>query len=366
MKFTILKEHLERALVTAERFAGKNVTLPILGNVLIEADEASLKITGTNLEYAVQITIPGRGGKGGKISVPAKIISALVQTIKEEKITLEEKQGHLLVHTEQRDIKINGMPAEDFPLVPKVKKTAFFSVDSFSLKENIEKTIPAVSFSEFKPELSGLFFLIHANNSILAATDTFRLAESAVEISGSGEGLPVSFILPQRIAQELTRIWGKEESTVRVTIGENQAMFENGEVKIISRLIEGSFPDYGGVIPKSHDASCEISRYELIDAVKSSSIFSSKLQEVKLRFEEKTLTVMAANTEVGEYKTTLPITPVKSSVELGFNYRYLLDGLGVLAGDKCFLGLGNGSSPTLLRSTTDPAFIYILMPIQMN
>lgn len=366
MKFILLKEHFERAVSIAERFTGKNVTLPVLGNILVEADESSIKISATNLEYAIQISIPGKGIKKGSVCVPAKTLNSLIQSTKEEKITLEEKQGNLVVSTEQREIKINGLATEDFPLIPHVKKTSFFSIESEVLAEGIGKTLPATSISEFKPELSGIFFQIHGKQGKIAATDTFRLAEKTIELSAGGEGLPVSFILPHKIAQELPRVWGKREEVVKITVGENQVLFECGGIKITSRLIEGSFPEYGGVIPKTHVISCEVARQELIDSVRASSIFASKLQEIKFFFKEKTLLITATNQEVGEYKTTLIITPIKTEQILSFNHRYLLDGLTVLEGEQCFLGLGGTTAPTLLKSVTDPSFIYIVMPIQLT
>ena len=137
MKFICLKENLEKALIIAERFTGKNITLPILGNILLETSETALFVTATNLEYAIRIKVAGKIEKAGRVSVPAKIVSSLLQSTRSEKVDLEEKQGSLFIKTDTRDIRINGIIAEDFPLLPKIKKTYSVTVDGPSLVNNL-------------------------------------------------------------------------------------------------------------------------------------------------------------------------------------------------------------------------------------
>src|SRR3989338_8087583 len=210
MKFSCVKENLERALSTAERFTGKNITLPILSNVLLEVKGNELTVTGTNLEYAVELKVPGKGLKEGRVSVPAKILNSLLQSLNEEKVELEEKGNNLFIHTVLRNTRINGMSAEDFPLIPKIKKTISVSVEASSFKLGMEKLLPAVSASEFKPELTGVYVHFSPKNIKLAATDTFRLAEKVLPFKGQ-EGETFSFILPQRVALELSRIISDQE-----------------------------------------------------------------------------------------------------------------------------------------------------------
>lgn len=376
MKFLCLKEKLEKALVVAERFTGKNVTLPILGNVLLETDETMLYVTATNLEYAVRIKVPGKVLRSGKVSVPAKIVSSLVQSTRFEKIDLEEKRGNLFITTDTRNSMINGISVDDFPLLPKIKKTAFFVLDHLSLTAGLFKVLPAVSLSEFKPELNGIFFRVSGNILYLAATDTFRLAEKILELTekSQGEGGEINFILPQRMAQELTRLPAKDELTV--SLGDNQVLFETDEIKIISRLIEGNFPEYSGIVPKNFEITSFIKKDELIEAVRSSSIFVSKLQEVRLNLGSQILEIASANPEVGEYKTRLeaqssgkglsPNAGQEGGISLNFNFRYLLDGLNSLDDKEVFLGFNSENSPTILRNKEEGSFKYILMPIRVS
>lgn len=364
MKFICARENLERAFAIAERFTGKNLTLPILGNMLLEVRENTLMVTATNLEYAVQLTISGNGGKAGKASVPAKIASALVQSMRDDKIQLEEKGGNVVMKSDTRDARLNGMPANDFPLMPTIKKSASFEIGALELQSGLASVLPAVSLSEFKPELAGVNCKVGLRALHLAATDTFRLAEKITPLSRAGEEPQFSFILPQRIASELSRILDGEEQ-VSISLGDNQALIEYQGMRIISRLIEGNFPEYGAIIPNQFGTTCFFKRTELLQAVRSSSIFASKLQDVTLSFTENECEISSANQEIGEYHTRLPIALSGKEARVSFNYRYLMDGLTLLQGDELFFGMNNETAPALMHDRTDNTLLYVIMPIRV-
>lgn len=366
MKFSCIKENFERALILAERFTGKNITLPILGNVLLETYHNSLFVTATNLEYGIQISVPGKVSREGRISLPAKVISPLIQSIKEEKIDIEENQGNVFIKTASRDIRINGMSADDFPLLPKIKKTASFSAEGAWLKNALEKTLPAVSPSEFKPELSGIFFKTSGSKLHLAATDTFRLAEIKIDLAQKPEGTAPSFILPYRVSQELARVSGEMNEEVIISLGDNQALIETGRAKLVTRLVDGTFPEYSAIIPKNFETNAYLDREEFLGAVRSATIFASKLQDVVLHFKKNLLEVSSANPEVGEYKTKIPAVSGGKELEISFNYRYLLDGLNALEDKECFMGLSGSSTPSLLQNKSDGSFLYVVMPIRTS
>lgn len=364
MKFSCAKDNLGKAIAAAERFTGKNITLPILGNVLLEASGNTLTVTATNLEYAIQISVGGKGEKPGKATVPAKILNSLLQSIRDERVELEEKQSNLNVHTDTVTARINGMNADEFPLLPKIKKDHTLQSDSSALRQGLERVLPAVSASEFKPELTGVYFQIEARTMRLVATDTFRLAEKTIPLEERAEQ-PFSFILPQRVALELARI-SADKDEVMITVGDNQALFEADGARIISRLIEGNFPEYGGIIPKQFEASSFLKREEVASAIRSSSIFSSRIQEVILNFREKLLEINSNNTEIGEQKISLPASTTGNEIKISFNYRYLLDGVMSIDEDELFIGVNNENAPSLLRGKSDNSFLYVLMPIRLT
>lgn len=363
MKFICKKEKLERALAFAERFTGKNLALPILANILFDAGDGVLVVTATNLEHAIQISVPGSSAKPGRVSVAAKIVSSFIQSVHEENIELEEKQGNLYIKSDTRHTRINGLPAEDFPLIPKIKKNNSFVIEAALFRDGIAKVIPATSISEFKPELTGVFVKITPTEIKFAATDTFRLAEKIIQRRSEGEG--VSFILPHRVALELTRVLDGD-GEVRVSLGENQIVCESEGIKIISHLVEGNFPEYSAIIPKNFETSCYLNRAEVASAVRASSIFASKLQEVTLLFQGKNFEITAVNQDVGEYKTEVPAAVTGKNVSISFNHRYLLDGLNLIEDGDFFLGLNNENAPSLICSKTDKSFVYVMMPIRTS
>ncbi len=365
MKFSCARENLEHALTAAERFTGKNVTLPILGNILFEVSGKTLTVTATNLEYAIQVKVQGADATEGKVCVPGKIVSSAIQTVQSDKLDLEAKHGNLFIKSSGQEVRINGIAADDFPLIPRIKTIFSFSIGVEELVRGLEQVLPAVAISEFKPELTGVLFKKNQATLVLVATDTFRLGEKTIETEKKEGGDSFFFILPHRVAQELTRIF-RPENAVKVSFGENQVLFENDGIRIVSRIIEGSFPEYTNVIPKKFKTASTVERTDITAAVRSSSIFSSKLQDVALKFKEKSVELSAANADVGEYKTTVAAATSGDQVAVNFNHRYLLDGLGALDGEKIYFGLTSESSPVLMRTTADDSFLYVLMPIRLN
>lgn len=364
MKFTCITEQVRHGLSAAERFNGKNTTLPILANVLMEVDGNTLKLITTNLESGIQVVIHGNGGSSGRVCVPIKVLSSFLQSVNDEKIQIEEKQGNLLVTADLRTTRINGVPADDFPLLPKITKSESFQIDAVSLKNGLEKVLPAVSASEFKPELSGVYIGVSPTQVKFAATDTFRLAEKTVTLDEKYKNKSFSFIMPHRIAQEIIRVIGDDEE-VTISMSENQALIETDGLMIVSRLVEGNFPDYGGIIPKNFETSCHVSRTPLVSAVRASSIFASKLQDVMFNTTAKAIDINSSNQDVGEYINSLPCSIAGKETSVSFNCRYLLDGLQSLDEDDVFVGFNGKQGPTLLRNKADGSFLYVVMPIRI-
>ena len=365
MKFTCVTEYLKKALANTERFTGKNITLPILANALLEIDENVLRVTATNLESAIQVTVHGSGSGSGRVCVPVKVLSSFVQSIGDEKIQIEEKQGSLIIKTDTRDTRINGVPADDFPLIPKIKKTNSISLSSSALCEGLLRVLPAVSLSEFKPELGGVFVNISPTSVRLAATDTFRLAEKTIAFESKKNTENFSFIIPHKISQELTRVLNGEDEVI-ISIGENQILLETDGCMIVSRLTEGNFPEYGAIIPKNFETSCFVGKEQFMNAVRASSIFASKLQEVTTAVKNRSLEVKSLNQDVGEYKNTIPCAPSGKDLMIGFNYRYLLDGLQSTSEDEIFFGLNGEQAPSLIKNKSDGSFLYVVMPIRLS
>ncbi|MBI3273625.1 MAG: DNA polymerase III subunit beta, partial [Candidatus Colwellbacteria bacterium] len=332
-------------------------------SILLSIDGDTLRVAATNLEYAIEITLAGNGKGEGRVCVPARVLSAFVQSLKEDIVDLEIKNTHIAVKSALRTTRINCFAADDFPLIPSLKKHTGITLSSSLLQDGLEKVLPAVSLSGFKQELNGVFFRAGKQSLTLAATDTFRLAEKTITLIKRQSEEVFSFILPSRIASEMTRIL-KGDEDVSLWIDDNQALFETGDVKIISRTIDGAFPDYAGIVPKDFKTASVLQKNDLKDAIRSSSIFASKLQDVMMSCNDLCVEVSSRNNDVGEYKTKIPSTLSGDPLIVSFNYRYMLDGINSLHENEVFFGCSGEGAPALLRNTSDNSFIYVVMPIR--
>ncbi|TSC69356.1 MAG: DNA polymerase III (beta subunit) [Parcubacteria group bacterium Gr01-1014_66] len=365
MEFACRMTQLEHALSIAERFTGKAATLPMLGNVCLVAGPHTLAIVATNLEHAVELRISGTGHKEGMVAVPSKILFSTIQALKgAETVTLKEKNMGIAIATDRWHTQIHGVNAEDFPLIPSVAVKERFHMTTGMLKQGLDTVLPAVALSEFKPVLAGVYVRVSPHELRLVATDSFRLAEW--KHTHKENNSQFSFLLPHRIAQELARILPAGEEEIEIGVGENQARIGWGENSVITRLIEGQFPDYEAIIPNDFNTTGYIQRDALMNAVRVASLFASRLQDVTLQLQKDTLKISAKNEDVGAHEMILPFSARGGEVTLTFNYRYLLDGLAILDEPEIFLGTNSEHAPVVLRNKSNDRTTYILTPLRLS
>lgn len=363
MKIVCTRNNIRDALQLAERFTGKNLTLPILSNILLEAEDKKVRCVATNLEIGVEVSVPCKVIKEGSVTIPGKVINTLLSSIDDEAITLEEKDEALTLKTDSSHFSIQGIAPKDFPILPKPQKGREFSIPAKELKTSLGQVLSSVAASDFRPELAGVFFKKDAKLLTLVATDSFRLAEKKLPLpSVSAE--PSSFILPARTVQELLRTLPDEDEEVRIRESESQVFFQAGGTYIVSRLIDGNYPDYAVIIPKEFAAHVSISRDELLKKIRSAAVLASKLNDITLDFSSHESFVAAANAEVGKSKILLASKIKGKESRVSFNFRYLLDGLEALAGEELLLSLNGDSGPALIRDPNNASFQYVVMPIR--
>lgn len=366
MKGIVLVEYLQKYITAAERFTGKNITLPILGNILFECSDQKIKITATNLEIACVFTIPAKISKEGSVTIPARSFTSYLQALSGDgKVTFEEKDGVLNIETDSVRSKILTVPAKDFPLIPKIKKEKSIKIPTEDFQNTLQKVATAVSVSKIKPELNGVFINYTAKGSLctFAATDTFRLAEEKIFIQKSNS-TDFSYVLPIRTVQEFIH-YQTDEKEAELVYGDSQVKILFGEQEIISNIASGTFPNYSGIIPKTFTTTVEIEKNAFIDAIRSSSFFSSKLQDVRIKAESsEVVEIHAENSEVGETTVTLNAKIQGKPVSISFNHKFLLDGVQALSGNAVVLSMNTESSPALLKSADNTMYQYLIMPIK--
>ena len=372
MKIEILKENLKNGLSIVERIVGKNPSLPILDNVLMDIEDSFLSLSSTDLETAIKLWILVKVVKKGKVVVPAKFFSNFVSLLPNEKIILEEKKQGLYIECKSFKNQIQGFNPEEFPLIPEFKNLEFLEIDSKKFCQGLSQIVDIASPSQSRPEISGIYFILSKNSIKIVATDSFRLAEKNITSEESIKR-DITFILPQKPARELINILSEKDGKLRIYFSASQIMFElpmkdtpRPQVQIISRLIEGEYPNYEEIIPKKFKTQIVIKRDEFLNQIKAASLFSGKVNEIKIKAnpQSKEVEISAQDPDVGESKSSISAKVEGEEIEVSFNYKFLSDGLLNIKSSEVMFDLSKEEGPCILKPVGDASYIYVVMPIK--
>jgi len=377
MKFTTLINSLKRSINLAEKITGKNLTLPILSNILLKTNKNKLHLFATDLEIGIELIITGKIEKEGKFIIPAKTFSMFLNNLSEEKIVLEESKNILSVKSGSYNTTFQGINPEEFPIIPETKTEKYLEIEKKDLKEALEKIIPSVGYTSPKPELNGILFKLENNTSKsvlkLVGTDSFRLAEKCISFEKIKTNIKsdLELIIPLRTAQEVLRIIQEEieevSTIVKISPESNQVQFLLDNVRLISRLINAEYPKYSSIIPSSFENQVVLNRKKLIEAVKIVGLFSGRINDVTFDFNpsKKEITIEAQDPSLGKSHTIFTPEDINGNqLKISFNHFFLLDGLNSIKEDEVVIGLNKEINPALIYGKSDDSFSYILMPIK--
>lgn len=368
MKLVIIKSHIKDALSIIERAGGEGLNLPVLKNFLLDVSGGKVRLAATNLEVAASATVPGKIIQEGSLTIPIGVFSSLINNLQTERLNLEKKGNALHVTTENYEATIQGLPASEFPLIPKIDNGKnYIEIKGELFKEALGQALAAAQFSELRQELNNILLNFSLETLKFVATDSFRLAEKTIrgsEFSNHGTE-EFRLLVPLKTAHELVRVV-KSEDAVKISCDTHQILFQTANLEFISRLAEGTFPEYGEILPKKFGTEAVVGRGEFIDALKLAGTFGSKSGEVRLRASEgkKVIEVFSADQALGENTYLLPADIHGTAVEAGFNWRYLVDGLKVLRGSEVHISFNSEENkPALLKAKGDTSYFYIIMPL---
>ncbi|MBI2587870.1 DNA polymerase III subunit beta [Candidatus Azambacteria bacterium] len=368
MKFTCLKENLFPAIEAISRVGGRATTLPILQQTLIEATEGRISFTTTDLEIAIETWVSGKVDQPGKGTAPTALFTQLITQALPGKISVERKSAALAVKTENFSSTLAGFDPAEFPIIPKLASARRAgTIPGETLARAITQVLPAAATSDVRPELSGLYLEFGGRALTLAATDSFRLAERTLTPVARREGeKPEKVIVPARAMSEVSRIFGVGNEEIEVLVEKAQIVFQAKNTRLTSRLIEGEYPEYRAILPKSAATELVVSRQELLAHIRTASLFAGRVKDVVLEGnpEKGTLAIRSGEGDVGEYEATMPAHGSGDAVTVTFNHRYLLDGLGALEGEEVKLAFSGEAAPGLLQDPNEKRFLYLLMPIK--
>lgn len=366
MKIECTQGNLQRALSLVSRTVGTRSTLPVLANILLRTEKGRLRLSATNLEMGISTIVGGRVEEEGDITLPAKLLSEFIATNPDEIIQLSTKDDEATLKSSHFTAQIKGIAASEFPAIPEITSEFEADVSSSELKQAITQTVFSAAVDETRPVLAGMLVKIKADEMRLVATDSFRLAEKTLKLDKKVTS-ETEVIIPARTMIEVVRLLEDEANPVRLRLGENQVAFSIGETYLISRVVEGSFPDYEQIIPKELPIKTQANRGELVNAMKMSTLFARDAAgSVKIKISAKQIEVLATSPQLGENKSTVQAETKGEELEIAFNARYFLDALLVLSGDKVDLGFVGKLNPCVLRDITDPNFQYIIMPLRVE
>jgi DNA polymerase-3 subunit beta len=366
MKLICTKENLKKGLFVVSRVVGAGNPLQVLNNILVKTDQGRIKLSSTNLEIGVNTWVGGKIEEDGALTVPAKLINEYINNLPTEKVTLESHDNTTLnLESENYHTNIKGLSHEDFPLIPQVTDEPFAKIDADELRSAFAETIWASAANETQPEISGVFMGFEEDKARVAATDRYRLAERTAKLLEPARGTK-EVIIPARTVSEVYKILSVSHGTVEIYFSESQVLFKFDETELISRLIDGAYPDYRQIIPKSFKTEAVVSRTEFIHALKAASFFAPDSNNVTVEVKPgKGIVVTASSMASGENTTQVEAKVTGDENAAVFNYRYVLDCLNNLSEATVNFKMINDSSPAAISPVGRDNYTYIVMPIKL-
>jgi DNA polymerase-3 subunit beta len=366
MKITCERGYLAQALGVASRAVSSRNTLPILSNVLLEANSDRVLLTATDLDTSIRAALPAFVERDGEVSVPASLLSDVVSRLPDAPVTLELGDGKVSVRSGKSEYTIVSLPAEDFPVVPQVKDGALITLPQGTLKEMLRLTTFAAAKEENRSILMGVLFEARGSTLTLVATDTHRLSWKQTPISDALES-PVSAIVPAKPLSELERVLRDTlEDTVSIRFSGSQVQFETGSVTLVSRVLDGAFPPYERLIPKNCERKLTFDRAALLDAMRRVQIVAKNSSQRSVwRTKGDALEVTAESQDVGKAFEEVPISMEGGDITIAFNALYLNEVLGIVAAEKMTLEMQGPLQPSVMRADNKPDFLYIVMPMNV-
>jgi len=380
MKLSILQNKLREGVNVVKNIASKSSTLPILNNILLKTKGNFLNIVTTDLEVGINWWILTKIEEEGEVVIPAKIFSDFVNLLPEKTIKLNAKNNILSIDAENYQTKIKGIDSGDFPIIPEIEKKKWVSVEAYPLCQGLSQVMDFTAPSTTRPEISGLYLSFEKDELIIAATDSFRLAERKLALEETTHlSEKTSLILPQRAARELVNIFAEKEGKIRIYLEKNQIMFERDleetdhpQVCFFSKLIEGEYPQYSEIIPKKYKTEVVLEREKFLNHIKTASLFSGRINEIKIEVDpsKNQVRFFCQNPESGERQSFLKAKIKGEQSSISFNYRFLLDGISNIKTPEILFALsekkGGEEGPGVFKPVGDDGYIYIAMPIQSN
>jgi len=377
MKVTILQENLARGLGIVSRAVSPRSTLPVLANVMVATDEGRLRLSATNLEMGITCWIAARIEGEGSTTVPARTLADLVNTLPGEQValSLDSSTQTLNVRSGTSTNDIKGIDAQEFPPMPVPDMDGAVQLNVVDFKEMIHQVAFAASTDEARPVLMGVLVIVEGDQITMAAADGFRLSVRNATLS-SPATQPVNIIVPARALSELARIAidGDESISMVVPKGRGQVVFRLKDAELVSQLIDGTFPDYQQIIPRSYKSRTLVSTASLLKACKQAEIFAREgsnvarldIKAAQSEMEPSEVEISAISEETGKNETIVEATVDGGSVLIAFNVKYLREALEVIKSPNVALETSAANAPGVVKPVGEDDFLHVIMPMHLG
>lgn len=372
MKISLLQENLNKGIGIVGRSITPRAQLPILANIFLMAEPGKLRLTGTNLETGISVWLPAKTEIRGKITLPAKVLTELVATLPQETINLETDGDRLKLSCGQFKATVNGISAAEYPDVPSLRgKPAGGEIrlKKGPIKEAVEQAAMAAGIDDSRPIFTGVKVEICPTGLRLAATDGYRLSVKTVN-QFKPSAVKKTLIVPARALMELARSLdfdSSDELVLAPTDEEKQLIFSLTNLEIVTRLLEGEYPDFDKIIPKSPGTRLEVSSDELRQAVKAAAVFArDSANIVKFKVNSRGLIISANTPQVGENEVGVEAKKTGDDSEIAFNSRYLLEMLSAVKSKTLSLECSGPLAPGLFKIPGDSSWLHIIMPVRVQ
>jgi len=369
VKLTVMQENLARGLHIVSRAVSSRSTLPVLSNVLLRTEDAGLKLTATNLEIGISAWVAGRIDSEGTLTVPARLFADVVNGLPAgERVELEMEGGTALrIRAGRYQSLLRGIDAEEFPVIPSPGERPTTRVKQGDLRKALSEVAFAAATDEARPILTGVLTRFSGDRLTLAAADNYRIAVKSLPILDAVED--TSLVVPARSYNELMRVLSDSEEPLEIMLApsKSQILFHLEGIDLVSRLIDGQFPNYQQVLPTSHASRAVVEREELLKAVRLSALIASAAANVvKLSLGDEasgTITIAAA-ADVGDAQGEVEAAIEGDQVQIAFNARYLQEALQSVDHDQLALEFSGPLSPGVMKPTTDDDYVHVIMPVR--
>lgn len=370
MKLKILKQNLKQGLDKIKKVASKRSSLPILDSVLLTTKKNHLELAATDLELGIKYEVLAKVKDQGKVAIPAKAFSNLVNSLPEEEIELKQSKQDLKVKCGNYSSQLKGLDPKEFPIIPEIEDK-FAELKSSILMKGLAQVEEIASTSKVRPEISGVYISFNKKELKMVATDSFRLGEKTVSFPDTTLNSTRNLILPSKTARELMNIFQDQQRDLQIFISENQIMFKTEspektqpEFQITSKLVEGDYPDYEKIIPDDYQTRLKLPREKFLNQIKAASLFGGKVNEVKCVASDKGLEISSEDPNLGKNKSMVSAEVEGGKSEASFNWRFLRDGLSNINTKQVIFDMNEEEGAAMLRPDKDDSYLYVVMPIK--